>query len=151
MFAQGPICISIDSGVLSSISIISRILDKGYQICPCFSIKCSNKGLLPIICLILNLSQKGIITEPGKLITFPFTITVTFFQSISSISHTLFLCNLILSLCKLPVNLNKCILPVVLHNLIRMYDFIFDMNINTLIVLEYWCFLKIGILCLFNN
>ena len=117
MFAQGPICISIDSGLLSSISIIS-ILDKGYQVCPCFNIKCSNKVILPIICLILNLSQKGIITEPGKLITFPFTVTVTFFQSISNISHTLFLCNLISSLCKLPVNLNKYILPVVLHNLI---------------------------------
>ena len=117
MFAQGPICISIDSGLLSSISIIS-ILNKGYQVCPCFSIKCSNKGLLPIICLILNLSQKGIITEPGKLITFPFTIIVTFFQSMSSISHTLFLCNLKSSLCKLPINLNKCILPLVLHNLI---------------------------------
>ena len=137
MFAQGPICISIDSGVLSSISIISCILDKGYQVCPYFSIKSSNKGLLPIICLILNLFQKGIITEPGKLITFPFTITVTFFQFISSISHTLFLFNLISSFCKLPININKCILPVILHNLIGMYDFISDMNINTLIVLEY--------------
>ena len=117
MLAQGPLCISIDSGLLSSISIIS-LLDKGYQVCPCSSIKCSNKGLLPIICLILNLSQKGIITEPGKLITFPFTITVTFYQSISNISHTLFLCNLMSSLSKLPINLNKCILPVVLRNLI---------------------------------
>ena len=133
MFAYGPICISKDSGALSSISIISHILDKGYQVCPCVSIKCSNKGLLSIICLILTLSQKGIITELGKLITFPFTITVIFFQSISNISHTLFLCNLISSLCKLPVNLNKCMLPIVLHNLIGMYDFIFDININTLI------------------
>ena len=48
---------------LSSNSIISCILDKGYQVCPCFSIKCSIIGLLLIICLTLNLSLKGIITE----------------------------------------------------------------------------------------
>ena len=118
MFALGPIHISIDSGALSSISIISHTLDKGYQVCPCFSIKCSNRGLLPIICLILNLSLKGIITEPGKLIKFPFTVTIMFCQSISSISHILFLCRVMTSLCIIPINLNKCILPEVLHNLI---------------------------------
>ena len=69
MCAWGSICIPIDSGELSSISIISHRLDKEYQVCPCFSIKCSNRGLLLIISLILNLSLKGIITEPGKLIT----------------------------------------------------------------------------------
>ena len=41
------------------------------------------------------------------------------------------------SLCKLPINLNKCILPVVLHSLIGTYDLIFDININTLMVFEY--------------
>ena len=118
MFAQCSICISMDSGLFSSISIISHILDKAYQVCPCFSIKCNNKGLLLIICLILNLSRKGMITEPGKLTTFPFTDNVTFFQSIYNMSHTLFLCNVISSFCNLPINLNKCILPVTLHNLI---------------------------------
>ena len=63
--------LSIDSGALSSISIISHSLDKGYQVCPCLSIKCNNRGLLLSICLSLNLSLKGIITESGKLLTFP--------------------------------------------------------------------------------
>ena len=83
MFAQCSTCISMDSGLFSSISIISHILDKGYQVCPCFSTKCNNKGLLLIICLILNLSQKGIITEPGKLTTFPFTFHVTLYLPIA--------------------------------------------------------------------
>ena len=47
------------------------------------NIKCSNKGLLFIICLILNLSLNGMITEPGKLITFPLNVIVTDLQSIS--------------------------------------------------------------------
>ena len=33
-------------------------------------------------------------------------------------------------------------LPVVLHNLIGIYDLVLDININTLIALEYWYFLK---------
>ena len=78
MFAWGPIHISIDSGALSSILIISCTLDKVYQVSPCFSIRCSNRGLLSIICLILNLSLKGIITEPDKLIKLPFNVTVIF-------------------------------------------------------------------------
>ena len=82
-----------------------------------FCIKCSNRGLLLIICLILNLSLKGIITEPGKLTTLPFSVTVIFCQSISIISHIVFLCKVIFSLFILPVNLNKWILPEVLHNL----------------------------------
>ena len=41
-------------------------------------------------------------------------------------------------------------LPVVLHNLIGTYDLIFDININILIVLEYWSFLRIGNLMHFS-
>ena len=55
------------------------------------------------------------ITEPGKLITFPLNDTVTSLQSISITSHNVFLCSVIFSLLILPVNLNKCILPDVLH------------------------------------
>ena len=51
--------------------------------------------------------SKGIITEPGKLITFPFDVTVTVYQSISIISHIVFLCKVIFSLFILPINLNK--------------------------------------------
>ena len=83
----------------------------------CFNIKCSNKGLLFIICLILNLSLNGMITEPSKLITFPFNVTVTGLQSISITSLIVFLCSVTFSLLMLPVNLNKCILPDVLHSL----------------------------------
>ena len=107
MVAQDSICIFTDWGTLPSISIISLILDNGYQVCPCFNIKCNNKGQLFIIRLILNLSLNGIITEPGKLITFPFNVTVTGLQSISITSLSIFLCKVIFSLIKLPVNLNK--------------------------------------------
>ena len=77
------------------------------------------------------------ITEPGKLITFPLNVNVTGHQSISIISHSVFLCSIIFSLFILPVNLNKCILPEVLHNLMRTYDLISEKNIMILIVLEY--------------
>ena len=122
--------------MLFSISIISLILDNGYQVCPCFNIKCSNKGLLLIIHLILNLSLNGVITEPGKLITFPLNVIVTGHQSISIISHNVFLCSVTFSLFMLPVNLNKCILPDVLHNLIGTYNLMSEMNNIILIVLE---------------
>ena len=62
------------------------------------------------------------ITEPGKLITFPLNVILTGCQSISIISHNVFLCSVTFSLFMLPVNLNKCILPDVLHNLIGTYD-----------------------------
>ena len=115
---------------------MSLILDNGYQVWPCFNIKCNNKGLLFIIHLILNLSLNGIITEPGKLITFPLNVTVTSHQSNSIISHNVFLCSVTFSLFMLPVNLNKCILPNVFHSLIGTYDLMSEMNIIILIVLE---------------
>ena len=89
-----------------------------------------------IIHLILNLSLNGIITEPGKLITFPLNVTVTGCQSISITSHNLFLCSVIFSLFILPVSLNKCILPDVLHSLMGTYDLMSERNIIILIVLE---------------
>ena len=122
--------------MLFSISIISVILDNGYQVCPCFNIKCSNKGLLFIICLILNLSLNGMITEPGKLITFPLNVIVMGHQSISIISHNVFLCSITFSLFILPVNLNKCILPDVLHSLRGTYDLMSEINSIIFIVLE---------------
>ena len=42
----------------------------------------------------------------------------------------------IFSLFILPVNLNKCILPDVLHSLIGTYDLMSERNIIILIVLE---------------
>ena len=78
--------------------------------------------------LILNLSQNGIITEPCKLITFPLNVIITGFQSISNISHNVFLCSVTFSLFMLPVNLNKCILPDILHNLIGTYNLMSEMN-----------------------
>ena len=59
----------------------------------------------------LNLSLNGIITEPGKLITFPLNVVITSLQSISNTSHNVSLCSVTFSLFMLPVNLNKCILP----------------------------------------
>ena len=76
------------------------------------------------------------ITEPGKLITFPLNVIVTGHQSISIISHDVFLCKVIFSLFILPVNLNKCILPDVLHSLMGTYDLMSERNIIILIVLE---------------
>ena len=103
-----------------------------------------------IIHLILNLSQNEIITEPGKLITFPLNVTVTGCQSISIISHNIFLYSVIFSLFMLPVNLNKCILPGGLHSLIGTYDLMSEINIIILIVLELQYFLNIGILYNFS-
>ena len=76
------------------------------------------------------------ITEPGKLITFPLIVTVTSLQFISLTSYKVFLCKVIFSLFILPVNLNKCILPDVLHSLIGTYHLMSEKNIIILIVLE---------------
>ena len=84
----------------------------------------------------MNLSLNGMITEPSKLIIFPLNVTVIGCQSISIISHNVFLCKDIFSLYILHINLNKWILPDVLHNFIGMYDLISDKNIIILIVLE---------------
>ena len=76
------------------------------------------------------------ITQPGKLNMFSLNVIVTGCQSISIISHNVFLCSVTFSLFMLPVNLNKCILPDVLHNLIGTHDFMSEMNNIILIVLE---------------
>ena len=54
---------------------------------PCFSIRWKSKGSLFINCLTLILSWSLIITALGKSISSPLKVTVTSFQSISSVSH----------------------------------------------------------------
>ena len=75
---------------------------------------------LPIICLTLNLSHDLSVIDFGKLITFPLNVTLISLQSISRISHTYCLFNFTLSAINLPVILNKCKLPAVLHNFTSM-------------------------------
>ena len=109
---------------------------QGIPSLPLFSIKCSNRGLLLIICLTLNLSLKGIITEPFKLITFPFTVTVIFLQFYYPIPY--FCVNSYLLFVSFPsISINVCYLRFCIIQF-GTYNFIYDMNINILIVLGYW-------------
>ena len=64
----------------------------------------------------LNLSLRGITTEVGKFISFPFSIMPMSQQSISKIFQIQFLLNLTFSIVNLPLGLNKCILPAILFN-----------------------------------
>ena len=66
-------------------------------------------------CLVTNLLLNGITTEVHKLTSFPFKVTLTSFQSISNTSHIQFLLKFMRSGVNLPLILNKCMLPAILH------------------------------------
>ena len=89
--------------------------------------------------LVINLSLKGIMTEVGRLMSFPFKVTLTSFQSISNTSQIQFLLKLIHSGVNLPLILNRCILPATLHRPIGTYDCESDMNSITLDTFENKC------------
>ena len=57
------------------------------HVIPCFNIRWKSKGSLFINCLTLLLSWSLIIMTLGKSILPPLKVTVTSFQSISSVSH----------------------------------------------------------------
>ena len=90
--------------------------------------------------LTLNLSLNGMITEVGKLMSFPFKVTLTSFQSFSNTSQIQFFFNLMHSgVSSLPLILNKCMLPAILHRFTRTYDYVSNMNSITLVILESRC------------
>ena len=91
---------------------------KVYQVNPCFSIRWKSKGSLLIKHLTLILSCSLTVTTLGKLILFSLKVTVTSFQSISNVSYMYFLFNFMFLAFSMPVTLNKCMLPAVLHSLI---------------------------------
>ena len=57
------------------------------HIIPCLSIRCKSKGSFFIKHLILILSWSLIVRTLGKLILLSLKVTLTFFQSISRVSH----------------------------------------------------------------
>ena len=71
------------------------------------------------ICLILNLSLNGIMTDVGKFTFISIQIIWTSFQSIPIISQIMFFYS-IYSGINFPVILNKCMLPTVQNNLTGM-------------------------------
>ena len=105
----------------------------------CFSITCRSKGCFLISCLTLNLSVNGMITEVGKLISLPLKVTLNSFQSISNTSQIQFFSNFIQSGVCLPLILNKCMLPAILHRSTSTYDCVSNMNSITLVILENRC------------
>ena len=86
------------------------------QVMPCFSITWISKSSLFIIHLILSLSFSGIMTYAGRFILFPFKVLLPSFQSISMISHNIYLFNLMCSGNNFPAILNKCMLPADLYS-----------------------------------
>ena len=60
---------------------------KVYHVIPCFSIMWKGNGCLFIKHITLILSWSLIVTTLGKLISFPLKVTLTYFQSISNVSH----------------------------------------------------------------
>ena len=79
------------------------------------------------------------ITEVGKLISFPFKVTLTSFHSIYNTFQIQFFLNFIHSGVSLPLILNKCMLPAILHRSTGAYDCVSDMNSITLVILENRC------------
>ena len=67
--------------------------------------------------LILNLSLSSVMTEAGRFILFPFKVILTSSQPNSTMSHSIFLFNLIYSGINFPVILNKYMCLAVLHNI----------------------------------
>ena len=88
------------------------------QVMPCFNITWKSKGSLLTMHLILNLSLNFTVTDFSKLILFPFKVMLTSYQSKSITCQSIFLFNLTFSGVKVPVILNKCMLPTILPNFI---------------------------------
>ena len=59
-------------------------------------------------------------TDAGRFNLFPFKVILTSFQSISMMTHNMFLFNLMCSGMNFPVILNNYMLPAVLHVLTGM-------------------------------
>ena len=108
-------------GIMLSFSKVNQVL-------PYFNIMCSSNGHFLINFLALYLSLNGMIIEAGKLMSFPFKVTLTSFQSISNTSQIQFFLNFIFSGVNVPLILNKCIIPAILHRFIGTYDCMFDMK-----------------------
>ena len=106
---------------------------------PCFSIICSSKCCLVMRCLATNLSQNGIMTEVDKLTSFPFKVTLTSFQAISNASQIQFLLKFMHSGVNVPLILNKCMLPTILHRFTGTYGCESNMNSITLVTYEDKC------------
>ena len=76
------------------------------------------QGSLLTMHLILNLSLNFIVTDVGQSILFPFKVTLTSFPSNSIVYQSIFLFSFTFSGVNVPVILNRCMLPAVLHNFI---------------------------------
>ena len=126
---------------MTSISYPSRNKRKQAitHIFPCFNITCSSRGCFLISFLTLNLSLNYMTTDVGKLISFPFKVTLTSLQSIPIISQIQFFLNLIHSGVNLPLTVNKCMLPATLHRFTSTYDCVFNMNNITFVMFENRC------------
>ena len=106
---------------------------------PCFSNTCRSKGYFLISFLTLNLSLNGMTIEVGKLISFPFKVTLISFQSISNTSQIQFFLNRIHSGVSLPLILNECMLPAILHRFTGTDNCVSDINSITFVILENRC------------
>ena len=105
---------------------------------PCFSITCRSKGCFLISHLTLNLSLNGMMTVVGKLISFPFKVTVFFPIFFLYIPNPIFL-HFICTGVSLSLILNKCMLSAIFHRSISKYDCVSNMNNITLFILEKRC------------
>ena len=106
------------------------------QVLPCFNIMCNSNNHVLISFLAIYLTLNCKITGIGKLISFPFKVMLTSFQYISNTSKIQFFLSFIFSGVNLPLILNKCILPAILHRFIGTYDCMFDIKSITLVMLE---------------
>ena len=73
-----------------------------------------------MVCLILNLSLNGIMTDVGKFTLFPFKVIMIHFQSISVKSQIILFFYSLCSGATFPVILNRCMLPAALPNFTGM-------------------------------
>ena len=78
-------------------------------------------------------------TEVGKLVSFPFKVTLTSFQSISNTFQIQFLLKFMCSGVNLPHILNNSMLPAILHRFTGTYDCVSNMNSITLVMFENKC------------
>ena len=130
------------SGRISGMSYIVSwgLLDANVnQVMPCFNTMWKSNGSLLTMHLILNLSLNCFVTDYGKLILFPFKVTLTSFQSNSVMSQIMFLFYFTFPGVNIPINLNKWMLPAILHNIISACYWLSDMNSIIFTALENRC------------